>query len=193
MRSIANAVLGEIDALRQGKPHLLAAIDGRSAAGKTTLAALLQESCGCNVVHMDSFFLRPEQRTARRLSEPGGNVDRERFREEVLGPLTGGQPFSYRPFDCKRQEFAPAVHVAPGPITVVEGAYSCHPQLFESYDLTIFLSVGPDEQARRIAARNGQEGATLFAERWIPMEERYFAACRTAERCSLCFDTGDLL
>jgi len=187
MRSVAEAVLREIDALRPGKERLLVAIDGRSASGKTTLAALLQERCGCDVVHIDSFFLRPEQRTAQRLAEPGGNVDRERFAEEVLAPLGRGEPFSYRPFDCKIQELMEPIHIAPRPITVVEGAYSCHPQLAGSYDLTVFLSVGRAEQARRILARNGKAGAAAFAEKWIPLEERYFAACQTEERCDLSF------
>jgi len=189
MQNIAEAVLREIDALRQEKPRLLVAIDGRSAAGKTTLAALLQKGCGCNVVHMDSFFLRPEQRTVQRLHEPGGNVDRERFLEEVLTPLTRGEPLSYRPYDCKKQVLAPPIQAAPHPITVVEGAYSCHPLLRDSYDLTVFLSVGGAEQARRIAQRNGEAGAAIFAEKWIPLEERYYAAYSVRERCSLSFDT----
>ena len=56
------------------------AIDGRCASGKTTLATALAVSLGATVFHADDFFLRPEQRTAERLSEPGGNMDRERLK-----------------------------------------------------------------------------------------------------------------
>ena len=42
---------------------LLVALDGRCAAGKTTLARMLGERYGWPVVHLDHFFLRPEQRT----------------------------------------------------------------------------------------------------------------------------------
>ena len=46
---------------------------------------------------MDDFFLRPEQRTEERLKEVGGNVDRERFLEEVARPLTNKKKsFGYR-------------------------------------------------------------------------------------------------
>ena len=50
---------------------------------------------------MDDFFLRPEQRTAQRLAQSGGNVDWERFQAEVLIPLRQGISFSYRPYDCR--------------------------------------------------------------------------------------------
>ena len=61
---------------------MLIAVDGRCASGKTTLASALERETGCNVIHMDHFFLRPEQRTKQRLEEPGGNVDYERFQED---------------------------------------------------------------------------------------------------------------
>ena len=192
MQNIARSIMSEIDTLRGQKQQVLVAIDGRSAAGKTTLAALLRESNGCNVIHMDSFFLRPEQRTAQRLEEPGGNVDRERFEEEVLVPLLRGEPFSYRPFDCKKQEMAPAIQVTPHPVTVIEGAYCCHPLLAPVYDLTVFLSIGEAEQSRRILERNGESGLVAFGQKWIPLEESYFAAFGIRERCDLSLDTDEL-
>ena len=50
----------------------LVAIDGRCAAGKTTLAGELQAALGCNVVHMDDFYLPFSRRTAERMARPGG-------------------------------------------------------------------------------------------------------------------------
>lgn len=71
----------------RNKQPLIIAIDGRSASGKTTLAKELNELFLSEVIHMDDFFLQPEQRTEERLSEVGGNVDRERFLREVALPL----------------------------------------------------------------------------------------------------------
>lgn len=96
-------LLQAIDERLPRQERLLLAIDGGSASGKTTLAALLAQRYGCPVFHMDDFFLRPEQRTPQRLAEPGGNVDRERFFSEVLQPLRQGGPASYRRYDCHRQ------------------------------------------------------------------------------------------
>ncbi len=171
------------------KERILLAVDGRCAAGKTTLAELFQQETGCAVFHMDSFFLRPEQRTPRRLAQPGGNVDRERFLQQVLTPLKKGIPFSYRPYDCSQQALGAEISVRPAAITLVEGSYSCHPELWDYYDLRIFLTVEPDVQLARIGRRNGLEQAAVFRERWIPMEEAYFSAFDIPQRCHGCFDT----
>jgi thymidylate kinase len=84
--------------------RLTVAIEGSCTAGKTTLAGALAEVFDCNVFHMDDFFLRPEPRTAERFAQPGGNVDRERFLEEVLLPQRQGKQVVYRPFDCGSQQ-----------------------------------------------------------------------------------------
>ena len=81
-----------IDALLQERERVIVAIEGSCAGGKTTLAEALGREYGCNVLPMDDFFLRPEQRTEQRFAQPGGNVDYERFFEEVLQPLLRGEP-----------------------------------------------------------------------------------------------------
>lgn len=178
-------LLAAIDRKMAEQGRALVAVEGGSASGKTTLAALLGRIYGCNVFHMDDFFLRPEQRTAERLAEPGGNVDRERFYEEVLRPLTRGRPVAYRRYDCHAQTLGMAVETAPRPLNIVEGAYSMHPALAGSYDLSVFLRVPPDLQRARILARNGPEAGQCFFTQWIPLEERYFAALDPAGRCDM--------
>ena len=106
-------------ARKHGQKPFLAAIDGRCAAGKTTLAEWLQKETGCPVIHMDHFFLRREQRSRQRLLEPGGNVDYERFLSEVMIPLSRGQEFSYRPFDCKTMELSAPVAIKPSGLSVI--------------------------------------------------------------------------
>lgn len=185
MKEICSVILQQVQKI--DKKPFLAAIDGRCAAGKTTLASRLQEETGCTVIHMDHFFLRPEQRTKERLQKPGGNVDYERFLQEVLLPLHHGQRVSYRQFDCKKMELSSWIPVRPQALTVIEGSYSCHPQLWDFYDLRIFLNVESGEQLQRILHRNGSEACSQFRERWIPLEEQYFAAYQIQERCDLSF------
>lgn len=172
------------------REHMVIAIDGRCAAGKTSLAAELQKVLDCNVIHMDHFFLQPQQRTKQRLRQPGGNVDHERFLQEVAAPLQKGVPFAYRVFDCKKMDFSTEIPVDPGRLTIVEGAYSCHPALWDLYDLRIFLTVDPQEQLRRISHRNGEAALTMFREKWIPLEEMYFSAYHIKERCDHVFTCG---
>lgn len=174
--------------LRSLKRPVLIAIDGRCASGKTTLASALQKELGCTVFHMDSFFLRPEQRTVERLSKAGENVDHERFLEEVLMPLKKGEKtVIYRPFDCTDMRLSEAVQVNIGDICVIEGSYSCHSELWEYYDLRVFLDVDKDEQIRRIIRRNGEDRVGDFREKWIPLEEKYFSEYDIEGRCELTF------
>ena len=113
-------LFAEIDRLLV-KGAAIVAIEGGSASGKSTLADMLKRIYGCNVFHTDDFFLRPEQRTPRRLAEVGGNLDRERFSDEVLIPLSKGQPISYRKFDCQTGNLAEPITVVGAPLTIIEG------------------------------------------------------------------------
>ena len=183
----AGLVLDAIHAIDKPEP-VLVAIDGRCGSGKTTLAKAICERSDTAVVHMDDFFLRPEQRTPERFAEPGGNVDRERFLEEVLVPLRGGREVTYRPYNAHRQCFLEPARLEAKPIVLLEGSYSCHPALWDYYDLHIFLDVAPAEQLRRIESRNGQDGLGMFQARWIPLEEAYFQAFSPDSRCELCFE-----
>ena len=178
-------LLARIDRLMAERERVLIAIDGGSASGKTTLGALLQSIYGCPVFHMDDFFLRPEQRTPERFSELGGNVDRERFLSEVLLPLREGKAVDYRRFDCKTFTIASPRRIEPGRLNIIEGAYAMHPDLAPYYDLTVFLAVSAEKQRERILKRNAPAQAELFFDRWIPFEQRYFAALNVPERCDL--------
>lgn len=167
------AVTARIDTLLAQKDFVLVAIDGKCTSGKTTLAAKLAEIYDCNVFHMDDFFLRPEQRTIERFAEVGGNVDYERFHDEVLIRLKTGNPFSYRPFDCSTFTLAEPICVTPKKLNIVEGTYSHHPYFKDPHDLKILLTVTPELQQERILQRPPFL-RKRFVEEWIPMENQYF-------------------
>lgn len=172
-------IFAEIDLMLSAKINkeepVLIAIDGACTSGKTTLGYLLRNVYDANLFHMDDFFLRPEQRTPQRLAEVGGNVDYERFITEVLEPLKARRDFSYQRYDCGRQCLVPGIHVSVKPLNIVEGVYSRHPYFKEPYDLTYCLTVGTEEQQRRILARNGKDMLKRFLDEWIPKENRYLA------------------
>lgn len=166
---------------------LVIAIDGRCAAGKTTMAELFADNMGAGVIHMDDFFLPGELRTKARLQEPGGNVHYERFLKEVLPNLRSAEAFSYRRFDCGRMDFFGDRGVKASSLRIVEGAYSHHPALGDYADIRIFLDVNREEQLRRIEQRNGREALNAFLTRWIPFEEQYFAAFSIKERADFIY------
>ena len=121
MDSAANTILSRISALNCGQKPVILAIDGRCASGKTTLAAKIQEKTRCGVIHMDDFFLRPEQRTKERLAQAGGNIDWERIKKEALEPIRANSAALYRPYDCHTQSFKEQIKIEPGPLIVFEG------------------------------------------------------------------------
>ena len=179
-------LLAAIDQKRDGTNRCLVALEGGSASGKTTLAALLQDLYGCSVFHMDDFFLRPEQRTPERYAQPGGNVDRERFWQEVLEPLRqGAQSIAYRRYDCRTGRLLEPVEIPVGSMAVVEGAYSLHPDLAPAYDLRVFLSIDPALQTARIFRRNVPPQRDRFFDTWIPLEQAYFQSLDPKGQCDL--------
>lgn len=159
---------------RDGEDPILVAVDGKSGSGKSTAGELIRELYGCNLFHMDDFFLRPEQRTKERFEEAGGNVDYERFYSEVLLHVKAGEDFSYRRYDCCSQQLQAPVHVKAARLNLIEGVYSQHPYFGGIYDLRYFFTISEQEQKERILKRNGPLMLKRFLEEWIPLENAYF-------------------
>ena len=173
-----------IEKLLAEKDRVVVAIDGGAASGKTTLAGMLSERYGGAVVHMDDFFLRPEQRTPERFAEAGGNFDRERFMEEVIPYINKRERFSYRIFDCSEMCLFGNAEIADSRLVIVEGSYSHHPAFTDAFDLRVLLYVDEEERKRRIVARNG-DMSQMFFTRWIPLENRYFETFKIEEKADL--------
>ena len=181
-------LFARICALAKNGP-VTVAIDGWCASGKSTLGQLLADVYGANLFHMDDFYIPMREKTPERLAKPGGNTDTERFKREVLSPLLRGEPFTYRVFHCHEDVFGPPIPVTPASVRVVEGVCAMHPDFGDVYDLRVFVTCDPQTQRRRIALRDGEEALAMFERRWIPLEEAYFAACRTREQADLIIET----
>lgn len=165
--------------------QILVAIDGMCGSGKTTLGEFLSQIYDCNLFHMDDFFLRPEQRTAERMAQDGGNVDYERFQREILNSISDPHGFSYRVYDCKSQSLNKTITVPWKSLNIIEGSYSQHPYFGKIYDVRFFYEIAQEEQMRRICLRNGEKMAERFRTEWIPKENRYFQTFQIKEQ-SIC-------
>lgn len=190
MNSIIQSITSKAAQWNEERPFLIA-IDGRCASGKTVFGTQLSETLHCPVIHMDDFFLRPEQRTEERYAEPGGNVDRERFREEVLKPLKEGKPFRFQKLECPAFVLGEWRDIPACNAAVIEGSYCLHPELRDAYDATVFMDVDHDVQLQRLKKRN-IERFPMFVEKWIPLEELYLASFDVPSRCDYRIDTTDL-
>lgn len=175
----------ELNSPDSRRPFVIA-IDGMSGSGKTTLGNSIQEHFPeSTLFHMDDFFLQPHQRTAERLAEIGGNVDYERFKEEILPQLNNKNGLSYRTFCCHTQSLSDMKHVDWKPLVIIEGAYSQHPYFGDIYNLCIFCEISEKEQHNRILKRNGPEMLKRFETEWIPKENEYFKHYKIKERSGL--------
>lgn len=177
-------IIHRIRCLTAERETVLVAIEGNCAAGKTTLSRLLEKEFDCNIFHMDDFFLQNHQRTPERLAQAGGNVDYERFRQEVLLPLTRGEAVCFRPFDCQTRQLKQAVQLPRKKLNIIEGTYSCHPYFGSPYDLTVFLTVSPEVQRQRILLRPEFLHRSFF-DLWIPMEHTYFETYAIDRSCDI--------
>ena len=178
-------LLSQINTMLEIGPVILA-IDGGSGSGKTTLSEFIEKQYECTVFHMDDFFLRPEQRIKERYAEPGGNVDRERFLEEVLIPISENEIISYRRLDCSTFQLSEPITVRSKKLVIIEGVYSMHPELAPYYTFSVFLDVESGLQRQRILTRNSLQKAERYFEEWIPLENEYFEKMHVRERCDMC-------
>ena len=168
-------VIAQLEQLPQTDRALIT-IDGPCGSGKSTLAAALAEKLSCPVVHMDDYVIPHAQKTPERLAIPGGNADQERLLAEVIRPWMAGEPTAVRPYLCHEDRFGQAIWLPDSRVLILEGTYCNLPDIAAHAAVRLYLTIGAQEQQRRLLKRVGPERLTAFNARWIPLEAAYFAA-----------------
>jgi len=180
------ALLPVIERMKTGQ-HQAVVIDGPCGSGKSTLGEILRVVLEGMLIPMDDFFLPLHMRTQDRLSQPGGNIHHERFKEEILDKFKVGEPLEYLRFDCQTGQMKEKAWPKRD-MLVVEGSYSHHPVLRQAYSrlnpLRVYVDVTPEEQLRRLALRD-PERLDMFHTRWIPLEKTYFEAYDIKDQADL--------
>ncbi len=171
-------LFGKMEELRGTYNAFAVAIDGMAGAGKTTLAAYLSKKYGAPVVHLDDFRLPPAERPKGWETIPGGDVDFERFEEEIVAPWMEKRPLVYTTVDPVMGEMLDRRALPDGQMFLFEGTYIMHPMIRDFFDLRLFVRVGAEEQARRLAAAKVRAGA-LPTETRLDLERAYFDAYMT--------------
>ncbi len=151
------------------------AIEGRAASGKTTMAALLADLFDGTVISMDDYFLPVEQKSPERLALPGGNLDAERFRQEIMASRYA-ENIAHARFDCHTQTLLSLVVEERKSFLFVEGVYSLRSDFRSFYDVKILLDTDSETQKLRIWDRGGEALLHRYETEWLPLEEEYFVA-----------------
>jgi uridine kinase len=166
----------------------LVAIDGYSAAGKSTLSRLIAASVGrCQVVAGDDFYrvMAPDRRAA--LSAEAGYAeyfDWQRLEAQVLRPLRAGRPARFQVYEWEHNRLGDWKRVAPEGVIVVEGVYSTRPELVGYYDATLYVEAPREARQLRQRARGD---AWEWVERWEAAEAYYMQRHGTRARADVVF------
>jgi len=162
-----------------GRPFVVA-IDGRSGVGKSTLAAAAAARLGnCPVIEGDEFYAGGSAQEWDRRS-PAENarcvLDRQ-GQHAVLDTLRRGESaqwfgYDWDAFDGRRLD-RPS-RVDPAAVVILEGVYSCRPELREVVDLRVLLRTPEAERLARLLAREGDLWADGWFDRWSAAEQYYF-------------------
>ncbi len=179
-------LINKIDSIHHHQNCIIIVIEGMAGSGKSTLGEFLSNYYQTNLIHMDDFFLPLAKRTPERLAEVGGNIDYERFKNEVVDHLN--TDFYYGVFDCSKGEITTRKQIKRKPMLIIEGSYAMHPYFGKYYDFAIFLEVANEVQVQRILKRNGEFLLDKFINNWIPMENRYFKELSIRDKADIIID-----
>lgn len=190
------------EAIDVGDEPVFVGIDGRSGAGKSTLAAavssgLTRASGDADVVTVidgDDFYAGGSARAwdARTPAEQAARVIDWRRQRGVLEQLRQRGVAEWYPFDWGAEDWdcdvvplvrEPTVARAVS-VLILDGAYSCRPELHDLLDLRVLLDTPRDVRRQRLLDREGEAYRADWEARWSMAEEHYF----TTVMPPACFD-----
>lgn len=181
---------------------LVVGLDGRSGVGKSTLAAtaarvLRQQDPPVDVVVIDGdgFYAggtaaRWDRRTA--IEKVDQVIDWRRQRA-VLEGLRDWGVATWHPFDWESDDWDrdpppftdEPTTVEAARVVVLEGAYSCRPELHDLLDLRVLVDAPDAVRRARLLAREGEEYRSDWEARWAEAEEHYVGTVMPPHRFDL--------
>jgi uridine kinase len=150
------------------------AIDGRSGAGKTSLAEVIRGELGAPVVSLEDLY--------------GGWDGLEHgidlLVSEVLAPLAAGRTAHVPHYDWITREWTQTVTLDPPEFLIVEGvgAGARRAAVFES--MVVWLEAAPCVRKKRALDRDGETFAPYW-DQWAAQEDAMLARERTPERADI--------
>lgn len=190
------------DAGTGGEP-VFVGIDGHSGAGKSTLAAEVCASLTDDhgvaddvlVIDGDQFYAggSAESWDRRTPATKASCVIDWRRQRAVLEQLRHRGAAEWYPFDWEADDWDSDIvplagqHVlaTAGSLVILEGAYSCRPELHDVLDLRVLLTTPRDVRRQRLLEREGEAYRSEWEARWSVAEEYYFGSVMPPPRFDL--------
>ena len=170
----AGQLLARLRDTRTASEPVFVGIDGRSGAGKSTLAAAVCASLTddhgvgdvVTVIDGDQFYAggSAESWDRRTPAIKASRVIDWRRQRAVLEQLRRRGVAEWYPFDWDADDWdsdivplarEPVVATA-GSLLILEGAYSCRPELHDVLDLRVLLDTPRDVRRQRLLEREGE-------------------------------------
>lgn len=177
-RDIAARAAADPPTLGDGR---LVCVDGPAGSGKSTLASAVRTAWlrrfpgqRVEVVHLDDVY-------------PGWDGLHEGVRrvcEQIVGPLTLGEPGRYRRYDWVTAREAEWIEVGPADLVVVEGCGSGASAYSAAITTLVWVEVPEDARLERGLARDGVDARAEWLA-WSAAEQEVFASERTRERADV--------
>ncbi|MFG2289463.1 uridine kinase [Streptomyces sp. NPDC048595] len=145
-------------------PVRLIAVDGHAGSGKSTFAGRLAAALDdAPVVHTDDLATHEELFAWS-----------ERFRTQVLDPLSRAETARYGVYDWVRGEFAEERALAPAPVVLIEGVGAGRRALRPYLACLLWMELAREHSWERGRLRDGPD-LSAFWSGWIPAERAHFA------------------
>jgi uridine kinase len=194
--AVLAAVAARIDALPAGRP-VRVAVDGVTAAGKTTFADELVEYVRRPVVRatIDDFHRPRSERYARGEGPESyyyDTFDLTSLRALLLDPLAPDGDRVYR-----TAADAPVVVAPEEAVLVLDGVFLLRPELAGVWALSVFLAIDRTVALERSIARDaswlGGEGPARlrYESRYFPGETLYLEEAAPASRADIVVENTD--
>jgi uridine kinase len=202
LKKAAETIVAEVGRLMVGRTTpILAALDGGSGAGKSSLAMLIAAELNAALIHSDDFFaadITDAEWDARSPNERARDViDWRRLRADALEPLRAGRPARWRAFDFEAGVRSDGTYAMrgdyierpPSAVIVLDGAYSTQPALADLIDLSVLVDVPTEVRHQRLAARENDQFLAAWHARWDVAEQYYFTHVRPKDAFDLVVTT----
>jgi uridine kinase len=171
----------------KGSKPFFIAIDGHSAAGKSTLAQHVAASLRKAVIVYTDNFYRPmnEEKRFKLNAQEGYDYyyDWQRLKQEVLQPLSVSNVAEFRVYDWQHNQLGDWKRIEPTQFIIVEGCYSARPELEPFFNIVVLVETLPQERQRRQAKRNDATQAWL--DRWDAAERFYIETTKLQSRADV--------
>ena len=170
---------------------VVVALDGRSGAGKSTIAPLVAAKVDGVVVDGDDFYAggSGDMWDAMTAAQKVDHVIDWRRQRPLLEALRRGESIGYHPYDWNDEDNdGPAphqIHVESAPVIIVDGVYSGRPELADLVDLSVLILIDDDIRRAQLLAREGEDYRRDWEARWTEAELHYFGQVMPPEAFDL--------